>query len=141
MKKTLTTFILIALAKLAFAQTVQYSYDNHGNRIQRKPVSGLSQRLINPTAGNLKFSMSSSNNDFSFYPNPSTGRVVFAINDYSFSIKSSISVLDQSGKEIKTLIVTSNKTEIDVSNLPDGIYIVKFVKNEVPFYYKLLKIK
>lgn len=142
MKKTITTLLLIALVQLAFTQTVQYSYDNHGNRIQRKSISSpWAQRSINPKTSGIKFSMSSANNGFSFYPNPSTDRVVFSINDYTFSIKSSIAILDETGKEIKSMNVTSNKTEMDISQLPEGMYIVKFIKNEAVFFYKLLKIR
>ena len=61
----------------------------------------------------------------SLYPNPTTGIVVVDIPNFLFA-----EVLDLSGKIIKN----TTKNQIDLVNISDGIYIVKFynsVNNEI----------
>ena len=61
----------------------------------------------------------------SLYPNPTTGIIVVDIPNFLFA-----EVLDLSGKVIKS----TSKNQIDLVNMSDGIYIVKFhnsVNNEI----------
>ncbi len=59
-------------------------------------------------------------NNISVYPNPANG-IVRILNTNDFNI-SKIEIIDLLGR---TVISTNNSDEIDVSNLPEGQYIVK----------------
>ncbi len=136
------TLFFALITSLSFSQSViEYGYTNSGNRTPRK-LSTLPFRVgnLDSTKSSHVFSTTLMQNGLSFYPNPANDRVVFTINDYTYSIKSSISILNEMGQEIKSINVTSSKTEMDVSQLPDGLYFVKLIKNEVELLYKLIKI-
>jgi len=61
-------------------------------------------------------------NDFIIYPNPATSTITFESKIYQLQ---SFKIIDVLGREIYYLQPFSNKTEIDVSQLPSGIYILQ----------------
>jgi len=61
--------------------------------------------------------------EVSLYPNPATAIVTIETE----IVSQEISVLSIDGKLIETLYPTSNKTELIVSNYPNGIYLVQIV--------------
>jgi len=54
------------------------------------------------------------------YPNPTTDN--FTVHSPQ---KSSIQIIDVRGKIIRTLTATANRSEIDISDLPRGLYVIK----------------
>jgi hypothetical protein len=69
----------------------------------------------------------------SVYPNPASER--FYVNDVSGS---EISLYSLTGERITSLIGSSDKEAVDVSNLPDGLYVVKVKNNDGERIAKLL---
>ncbi|MES2760988.1 MAG: T9SS type A sorting domain-containing protein [Bacteroidota bacterium] len=139
--KHIITLFFALVTSVGFAQAITYTYSPSGNRTMRRyDVSPFRVGNLDSTKSSHVFSTTLMQNGLSFYPNPSTDRVVFTINDYTYSVKSSITLLDEMGKEIQSIKVNSSKTEMDVSHLPDGLYFVKLTKNEVSVIYKLVKI-
>jgi len=69
------------------------------------------------------------------YPNPASEIVTIdastslSIHSVSLNIPMAIEITNIEGQLIKTLITSSNKTDVDVSTLPSGVYFVK-VKTE-----------
>ena len=59
----------------------------------------------------------------SFYPNPSNGLVVFKTQESN--IGKQIRFFGITGKEIKTILITSNTVKADISGFPAGIYFVR----------------
>lgn len=141
--KNKLALLFTLITSIGFGQMkIEYAYTPSGNRTMRiANPSPFRVGDLDSTKSSKIFSTVLMQNGMSFFPNPSKDRVVFTINDYTYSIKSSISILDELGKEINSLNVTSSKTEMDVSQLPEGLYFVKLVKNEVVLFYKLVKIK
>jgi len=64
--------------------------------------------------------------DFSIFPNPSTGTTQITVSDISEA--TTVQVIDNSGKLIKTLPLTTGNT-IQLSGLQRGIYLVKITNN------------
>lgn len=126
-----------------FSQKVQYAYDNHGNRIQRKlVVTGPYQKTANSTTeGEEKSKKIAIEEGISVYPNPAKDKVVLSISDFNPSETNSMSLLDAKGNEIIAHSVTQNNTEMDISQLKSGIYYFKVVKSEKMLYYKLVKVE
>lgn len=69
--------------------------------------------------------------DISIYPNPASDILYFKGVD---DINKTISIFDASGK--KLLNFETNKNEIDISDLPKGIYFIEFNKKQ---YFRFLK--
>ncbi len=62
-------------------------------------------------------------NDIQVYPNPTTGIINFELNQKSTS-PLIIEVIDLKGKIIQKNTIKTNKSTIDISNLPKGTYIL-----------------
>lgn len=54
----------------------------------------------------------------SIYPNPTTGTLIIETSDLNSDVK----MYNSTGQLVKTLNVTSLKTEVNISDLPDGLY-------------------
>ncbi|MFA4853644.1 MAG: DNRLRE domain-containing protein [Bacteroidales bacterium] len=63
-------------------------------------------------------------NSLSVYPNPATNNLIIEAPQ-----KASIEILNLQGQLIKTLAASSNKTSVDVSAFPSGVYFIR-VKTE-----------
>ncbi|NOZ35858.1 MAG: T9SS type A sorting domain-containing protein [Chlorobi bacterium] len=61
------------------------------------------------------------NSRIRIYPNPTDGRFVV---EFMKSVKAKISVIDISGKKLIIKNTKSNRTELDLSSYPKGIYII-----------------
>lgn len=64
-----------------------------------------------------------SKNIFSMYPNPANSQVV--INTNEIQALGEVLITDMTGKIVKQFLTQKSTTEIDVSNLENGIYFVK----------------
>ena len=62
------------------------------------------------------------NQSINIYPNPASNIIHI---DNNFELNTSISLSDITGKEIMTIANPKNQFDLDVSNLPGGIYFVK----------------
>lgn len=71
-----------------------------------------------------------SNSNFAIYPNPNKGQFTIELNNTA--TESTIEIYDLMGKKVWSKISLENKLEIDISNQPKGIYLVKVVnENQV----------
>jgi hypothetical protein len=68
--------------------------------------------------------ISAKENNIQIYPNPTIDNIIIESLQ-----KSAIEILNIQGQLIKTLATTGNKTNIDVSAFPSGVYVVQ-VKSE-----------
>jgi hypothetical protein len=71
------------------------------------------------------------------YPNPSSG--IVTIETPSLSAQSQLTILNVEGQNILTQQVTQSRTLIDVSNLPNGVYIVRIVSDGITGEGKFVK--
>jgi hypothetical protein len=70
------------------------------------------------------YQKSITHNELKAFPNPSTGIFSFDIEDIAFEY---VKVTDASGRNIKPEIVSiTNKTIVDISGSPDGLYYITF---------------
>jgi len=71
------------------------------------------------------------NNNFTIYPNPSSGSFTIQTNNASIFQNSEIKVYDLPGRLIYSKKLNNNKTEIDLSNQSKGIYFVKLLNENI----------
>lgn len=80
--------------------------------------------------------------NLSVYPNPTTG-ITTVIVELSLNTESQIEIYNLSGSLVQSerLIVTSGDTkqQIDISNLPSGVYLLKVSSNNISKTIKLIK--
>lgn len=71
---------------------------------------------------------------FNIYPNPVRDDLfIEATKDYNLSL------LDITGKELRRLSVYENLTQISVTELPPGIYLIEIEYSEGRFGYKFVR--
>lgn len=71
-------------------------------------------------------------NDIQVFPNPAGQFIMFnGIDD-----QSNVDLFDISGKRVKSLIINSSDSQIDVSDLTNGVYLARINKNKTSLFVK-----
>lgn len=73
-------------------------------------------------------------NEIQIYPNPAKENVIV-----EGATRGVIELLDLNGQVIKQVIVSDEKTSIDISKLTEGVYLIKIITSEGTVVRKLLK--
>lgn len=103
---------------------VMFTYDQ-GTRMLSTLFGARDGLLTSPGCGTISVTEYLAENSFNLYPNPSEGTVV--INSQIDGIKDvKISLFDLQGKELQTFENNSFPFEINLSELPNGSYLIKF---------------
>lgn len=82
--------------------------------------------------------ISGSHNDVIIYPVPATTRIIIKIPPQRAE-NSSMSISNTNGQQLITQHITKPQTEIDISHLPTGIYIVKVWNDKDVMVQKVIK--
>jgi hypothetical protein len=97
---------------------VEYDYDPNAQQI----VGDITWLKALPTTSLEEVNLSS----FSVYPNPASNEVVL----FSEDINADYLILDITGKKVLSGNTNAKETTVDISNLKQGVYLVKFFNNE-----------
>jgi hypothetical protein len=73
----------------------------------------------------------------SIYPNPATDKLILKTSVTSTS--SHLSIMNLNGQELIVQPITEPKTQIDISNLPRGVYFVRLTNNKTVEVRKIIK--
>lgn len=68
-------------------------------------------------------------NTVSVYPNPARNSIVVTIGGNTIS-DGTLTIMDVTGKQLKSIKVSSNTTTVDVNELPAGMYIVRYANDD-----------
>ena len=73
-------------------------------------------------------------NQISFYPNPTSNYIIVKNTSYKTPLK----IYDSRGLLVRTINIEKGKTQVDISSLPSGIYLIKYTKDLQSFTKKLI---
>ncbi len=73
--------------------------------------------------------------DFNIYPNPTSGRIELVVQE---NVNTPIQVFDTQGKVVLQQLLNGNHTTLDLSNLPDGTYLIGLKKGDKMVMRKLV---
>lgn len=73
----------------------------------------------------------------SIYPNPATDKITLEIS--VIPSKSNLSIINLCGHELITCQTTMPKTQIDISNLPNGVYFLRLTNERTVEVGKIIK--
>jgi len=106
---------------LAFSPTGQpyVAYSDGGNNGQATVMKYDSVMVGINESKELKFSL---------YPNPATDKIT--IEKSATPAKNQLSITNLNGQQLITCQVTELKTQIDISNLPSGVYFVRLTNDK-----------
>lgn len=162
----LTSLVLFQMAIL-FSQKIEFTYDANGNRITRTlTVEQLRTTVEFPVidAKTLRSFESITGSDIAnfkeategeseeeklrseddeivtvVYPNPNIGILKIDISNMPISSKNELRLYDLNGLQKLEIKNFESHTEIDISHLRDGIYILRIKINESIFDWKVVK--
>jgi hypothetical protein len=137
----------IKFAKLAEIMTRNAKGESNYEYMDAQPLKGKTFYRLNMVDINGKSFLSTvvelknkagGNLAMSLFPNPVSKSLKLVI-DGNADPNASIQVIDIIGKVVKTVKSDSNITEIDMSNLADGTYIIKYNSSKDSFIGKVIK--
>ncbi len=130
--------------------TISYSYDNSGNRNSRT-ITVAKSALINTnqeTEGSLNNQEQSKKNihqdelnnvRFSIYPNPTRESVEIETENLPLESKGMVMIFDVKGVLILKQDLTPHSTNLDLSQLAAGTYVLKVFIDSKVSEWKLIK--
>ena len=142
--RRLCTLAFLALLPLAaFAQgRVRYTYDEAGNRVKREAVLPVQKSMARRHPYSPECQMPSGMSPalpISVGPNPTEGPVRIAIPGLKATDKCTLRVYAAQGELIMKADIASDAFDIDISNHPSGIYLLKITVNDNPTTWKVIK--
>ncbi|MCQ2072214.1 MAG: T9SS type A sorting domain-containing protein [Bacteroidaceae bacterium] len=135
-KKTLLAVLVLAVsACLAFADRIYYSYDNTGNRVSAS-THAPSTRGAFDNGTDISDTLALSG--IRVYPNPTEGPLTVVITGYDLE-NAGITVTDMTGKNLIRLTETAETNELDLTDYPSGIYLVRIRTVESESVHKIVR--
>lgn len=141
MKITILSFFLGLFCLSAFAQApkVIYSYDDGGNRIQRRIIE-LGERLTDTTATEEPEQPPLQDGDILAYPNPTRGEVTIGISPNLLEETTAHFILvDLSGREVRKGPILQSQTGLDLTGEANGNYILSVFVGERREEWQIIK--
>lgn len=134
--------LLMALfhSNLVCSQTVIYSFDANGSRIEKKlssinPNKAMSQQ-DNDSAMTLLPEVAS----FVVYPNPTSTFITIEPLDKAKESEFSVTIFDKLGKTVYDQIkILTQYASINISSLTSGIYTLKIISQEKINIFEIVK--
>lgn len=137
-KYLLLPILLCCVGNLYGQNKIRYSYDNAGNRTKREIV--LTRNEVMEDAGSVEpFSDMISEHEIQIYPNPTEGDLNISISNVSYDNQISIALYDMNGKLIRKENTATERVNINISDAPNGIYIMQIMIDEKVTTWKIIK--
>lgn len=139
MKKLLLLFLLISSIGCAYGQRIRYVYDAAGNQTLRYMISLRSitpegeEKEENPAHKML------SDYEVTIYPNPTEGHLRIEIRTDATEITGNLSLFTLEGQLITRSPLQIPYTELNLTEYPDGAYILQIQKEEEKNSWKIIK--
>ena len=112
-----------------YITATQRDVGNNSSAFSNSIYTGVPGTLTNACSGNVIITFVENNpvkNIFSIYPNPSNGIIII-----NSAEKGEIILLNSIGEKVKTTIIEVGKNEMNLSDLPSGIYFLQMKGNSI----------
>jgi hypothetical protein len=145
MKKTILFFNLFALwASAVASQTIQFAYDEAGNRISRVIVFNTSGNTLRSggaetDATSLFEEQLATDLQVKIYPNPTKGRLQVELSGMETDETAQFALFGLNGEKLLQMETISPLTPIDMSTYPTGIYVLTLTIRGQSTDYKIVK--
>lgn len=145
MKKSFLVFnflLFISLSAYVQSQTIEYTYDNAGNRVTRQVIileplvamaSRAKKQTVDPTIEQL------GERTIKVYPNPTKGALAIEVTGGDEKEKVEIQLFSAQGVQLQTKKLEIGKTPIDMLSYPAGWYILRLGTGDKIKEIKIIK--
>ncbi len=132
--------LLTSFSQLLHAQTtITYSYDAAGNRISRTIVLAPRTAPAQPEQQPVVHTEKLADILLKIYPNPTDGKVKVELNNLPEGQKTQIGIYTMSGRLITTFKDVTNTFNVDISNQPAGIYLMRIEVGQYRTEWRIIK--
>jgi hypothetical protein len=144
MKSILLIFVMCVFSYFLQAQSFEYSYDDAGNRIQRKVLELKSaEQQDNATAeasaDDAFFNEEMGNYSLNVFPNPATSSINISISGDNTAEDMLIELRDLQGRLLLSQKAILGTSKLDLSNHAAGAYILHIRIGEELSVWKIIK--
>lgn len=138
--------LLICLALVPIISSAQvkigYSYDAAGNRVKREIVMSAPKAMARQqtySSENKSFSDMVRDHSIKIYPNPTDGNLKISIQGLKETDVCSMDVYTVQGSQVLSENISTNIADVNISNQPAGIYLLKITINDISTTWKIVK--
>lgn len=138
--------LLICLALCPFVSFAQnkigYSYDDAGNRVKREIVMPAPKAMAKQQdfgTNSQSFYDLLHDHTVRIYPNSSEGVLQVCISGLKSTDKCSLVVYTTQGALVLTENVKTDRTDVNISNQPAGVYLLKITINDNSTTWKIIR--
>ena len=143
MRKICILFYLILLPAVTSAQDkIGYTYDSAGNRINRKAIQSFKKTMARHQANTSEDQRASDmlhDHSITICPNPTDGLLRINVSGLKGTDDCSLCFYTSLGTLIMTENVKKENIDINISNQPAGIYLLKITINDKVTTWKVIK--
>jgi len=143
MRKFHLLFYLALLPVVSSAQDrIGYSYDASGNRLKREIVMSAPKAMAkqqNFAVDSHAFTDMLRDHTVKTYPNPTEGALQVSISGLTGTDKCSLGVYTAQGAQVLTENVKTDNIDINISNQPNGVYLLQITINGRSTTWKIVK--
>ncbi len=143
----LITMILLTFS--VHAQTVEYKYDNAGNRYQRSVLmfeaieeisSALNDTsLLSRTVSTVNIVGTVDRTNYTIFPNPNGGQFDISFENWDINTNVTIKIYTLDGTEILSKKLQESVTTMDIRDRENGIYLLSIISGSNKSNWKIIK--
>ncbi|HJZ39658.1 MAG TPA: T9SS type A sorting domain-containing protein [Bacteroidales bacterium] len=123
MKQAIFFIVVLFVNSIVYSQTVEFNYDNSGNRTSRTTITLKSTSGTQSGAQSAEtFEDKVGENSILIYPNPVQSEITVEIQGLEESSDVTISLFNQGGQLILSRERISNPQTLNLAHLPSGAY-------------------
>ena len=135
-RRTFSCLFTAVMFSMTAVGQISYSYDLAGNRVKREIVmSSLAPKNSLVTG----FTEVLAKKNIRIYPNPTKGHLRVEVVGYDSTDKCLLQVFNATGALIINRKATLPFTEINITNQPNGIYLLQITLNGENTKWKIIK--
>ncbi|MDE6741846.1 MAG: T9SS type A sorting domain-containing protein [Muribaculaceae bacterium] len=134
-------FLGLLISFDGFSQKISFSYDYAGNRIKKEIILSQ-QRISSPQemeTSTQPVTDMLADKSIRIHPNPTKGMVKIKIDNLDSDDEGVVYVYSLSGQFITSSQISSSLIDMDLSNRPNGIYILSIQLNGTTSTWKVIK--
>lgn len=139
MKRLLFIILMLGCVALAYTQNkIKYTYDESGNRIKKEIVLSSTRSLLSEDDEQEAYTEEIQSHQIIIYPNPTKGLLNVKIAGLD-KINGQISIYNMGGRLINQSDLSSSNQTFDLSDQPNGIYIMQIKLEDKVSSWKIIK--
>ena len=144
-------FLFVALSSVNSLGQIVYTYDANGNRTSRTltgqrsaapltfPLNAKQFKSLNNKESKAKEELTTLESSINVYPNPTSGILRIAIENYYDPLRGKYQLFNLGGAVLKQSVIDSPDTEINMSKMQNGMYVLRITLNGAVVDYKIIK--